>query len=153
MSKTCSNQSSVLMSLNTLGGRNMDKQKSVGANKGWRRDDGIVQVTCGSDTHSAGTVYSRQDALDALQLCEDLKSKNGALFLLCDIKKLKKTDSEARYIAPPTGTARLALLVESPVSRMLGNAYMGFRPPACPTRIFTEESPAVRWLISGMPSE
>ena len=131
----------------------MNKESKSGSNLGWIREDGIVHIKCGEEMHANGIVYGQRDALDAKGLVADLSSDRDKIFVLCDIKNIKKTDAEARYVPPPEGTARIALLVESPVSRMIGNAYMGFRAPVCPTRLFTREQPAIRWLLSAMNSK
>lgn len=44
-------------------------------------------------------------------------------------------------------TGRLALLTRSPVARMAGNGFLFVRRPPFPTRLFTEESLALRWLM------
>jgi len=114
------------------------------------REDGIVHLLCGDETHAKGIVYGERDALEARGLAENLASEHNEMFMLVDIRKLKKTAPATLYVPPPPKTSRLAIIVGSPVSRMLGNAYMGFRAPACPTRLFTEEHPAIRWLRSAM---
>jgi len=45
---------------------------------------------------------------------------------------------------------RLALLVGSPVSRMIGNVMMGLAKPPYPTRMFTDEDAAKAWLLEGL---
>ena len=124
--------------------------KRSGVCEGWRREDGIIHVKCGNESNEH---FVKQDALDVRNLLEDLGGGQNQLLLLCDIKHIKKTDSEARYVHPPEGTAKLAILVGSPVSRMLGATYLGFRRPKCPTRLFTQEQTALQWLLSPIPSK
>jgi hypothetical protein len=40
----------------------------------------------------------------------------------------------------------MAVLVGDPLSRMLGNFFLRVSRPAYPTRIFTDEAAARRWL-------
>ena len=57
-----------------------------------------------------------------------------------------------RYAAGPEAasvTSRLAMLVGSPVSRMLVNVMIGMWKPTYPTRLFTDESEAIAWLLEG----
>ena len=44
-------------------------------------------------------------------------------------------------------TSRLAVLTNSPVTRMMGNAFMLAMRPPYPTRLFSREESAVLWLI------
>ena len=39
-----------------------------------------------------------------------------------------------------------ALLVSSPVSRVIGNFFMGLNKPMSPTRMFTDTAAAIQWL-------
>ena len=43
-------------------------------------------------------------------------------------------------------TKALALLVESPVSKIMANFFIYFSKPAIPTQLFTSEDEAVAWL-------
>ena len=47
----------------------------------------------------------------------------------------------------PKTASRVALILSSPVSRVLGNIYMGLTRPEVPTRIFTSEDKAFAWLL------
>lgn len=69
---------------------------------------------------------------------------------LADVSGLKFADLEARKLAagPEVAavTSRMALLVGNPVSRILGNFFLRVSRPLYPTRIFTDEASARRWL-------
>ena len=39
-----------------------------------------------------------------------------------------------------------ALLIDSPVSRVIANFFMGLNRPLSPTQMFTDETEAMRWL-------
>ena len=43
----------------------------------------------------------------------------------------------------------LAIVVGSPVSRMIGNVMMGLAKPPYPTRLFVDEDEAKAWLLGG----
>ncbi len=38
------------------------------------------------------------------------------------------------------------LLIGSPVSRVIGNFFMGLNKPIYPTKLFTDPQKAIRWL-------
>jgi len=67
--------------------------------------------------------------------------------LLVDIRPMQGIDREVRayYSSLQTITAR-ALLVESPVSRLIANFVIQLNKPVVPTRLFTSEAEAVVWL-------
>ena len=72
----------------------------------------------------------------------------GAVPLLVDMRQMKKLERGARehFKVDKGGVSAMALLVESPVTRMLANFFMRTDPDQTPTRMFTEESAAIDWL-------
>lgn len=70
--------------------------------------------------------------------------------LLVDIRVMRGIDRGARVYYSSAETAQtitaLALLVESPLSRLLANFFMGLNKVQVPTRLFTAEDKAVEWL-------
>ncbi|MCK4764636.1 MAG: STAS/SEC14 domain-containing protein [Candidatus Aminicenantes bacterium] len=71
--------------------------------------------------------------------------------LLLDMSKIKSMNKEARdYYA--RGDKRescekaVALIIKSPISRILGNFFLGFNKPTEPTKLFTDEKKALEWL-------
>jgi hypothetical protein len=71
--------------------------------------------------------------------------------VLVDMRGVRRQSREARqYFAGPAAarmTGPVALLISSPVSRVLGNFYMRFANPI-ETALFTSVSEAVRWLVA-----
>jgi len=59
-------------------------------------------------------------------------------------------DREARRYFAGEETAKVesaaALLIESPLSKAIGNFFMGLNKPIVPTRLFTSEAEALAWL-------
>jgi hypothetical protein len=100
----------------------------------WDEDEGVLRFTwapgvvCG-----AREARSSTDAIEALGL--------GAVPLLIDMRGLKKLEREARthYSAHKAGVCAFALLVGSPVTRMLANFFMATDPDGT-------ESAALGWL-------
>jgi hypothetical protein len=70
--------------------------------------------------------------------------------LLVDLRPVKSLDREARalYSGEQTGSVvcAAAMLIESPLSRAIGNIFMGLNKPAFPLRLFTSEAEALAWL-------
>lgn len=71
---------------------------------------------------------------------------------LMDIRKARGITREARSMFASAEAATLfaatALLVGSPLSRALGNFFLGLNKPQMPTRLFTDEAEALAWLRS-----
>lgn len=69
---------------------------------------------------------------------------------LIDLRPVRSQTAEARALFAGPDAARVsaavALLVGSPLSRVLGNFYLRFNRPETPTRLFGSEEEAARWL-------
>jgi hypothetical protein len=110
----------------------------------WLGEDGIFRFI-----HVPGSVLALEDAREImagyLQLYEGKRRP-----ALIDMRNLKSFDREARkYFAGEEArqTVRAqAIVVGSPVSRVLGNFYLGLSPPQTPIRLFTSEDEALEWL-------
>ncbi len=110
----------------------------------WRDDDGVV-----NQVYDKGCVVSGEDALDALKMFQELGG-GAPIRLLADIRGLKSASRESReagdtpeYVA---AMGRVAVVVGSPASRVIGNFFMRFSKPSYPTRLFTDEEAARQWL-------
>ena len=70
--------------------------------------------------------------------------------LLTDIRNVKSVDRASRVYAADqefsSTVSAAAILVASPVSRMVGNFFLGVNRPPYPTRLFTSEAKAIEWL-------
>jgi hypothetical protein len=69
---------------------------------------------------------------------------------LVDLRELRAMSRECRkYFAGPQTAeveSAVALLVVSPLTRAIGNFFMGINKTVVPTRLFTSESEALVWL-------
>ena len=74
---------------------------------------------------------------------------------LMDIRRARSLSREARnYFASDEAAqvfAATALLVSSPLSRAIGNFFLGLNKPKMQTRLFTDENEALAWLKSVAP--
>jgi hypothetical protein len=75
--------------------------------------------------------------------------------LLMDISQIKSMSREARaFFGRPAHSDVLyavALKIGSPLSRALGNFFLGFNKPAMPMRLFSDEPHALDWLRKVAP--
>ncbi len=122
----------------------------LGPNRARWRQDGVLQVVLGDETHVQGAPYAERDGLEALELVGSLVGESDDVLNMTDIRRLKKTTPKVLRLQSHPSTERLALLVASPVSRMLGNAYLGITKHQHATRMFTDEDAAVAWLLAGI---
>lgn len=75
--------------------------------------------------------------------------------VLVDMRGVRSQTREARqYFAGHEAeqvTRAVALLIGSPVSRVLANFYLRLRTPRIPTALFTNEDEAIAWLLDAKP--
>ncbi len=69
---------------------------------------------------------------------------------LADVRKVKTITKEARSAFAEGDGIKLmpacALLVDSPVNRLLGNFFLSVSKPKVPTKLFTSKEEAMTWL-------
>ncbi len=91
------------------------------------------------------TLDVAKQAVEArLRFCEG--SSHPALI---DMRKIKSVTKEAREYLAREGAEGIragALLIGSPLTRMLGNIFLQINKPEVPTRLFTSEESAKQWL-------
>jgi hypothetical protein len=78
--------------------------------------------------------------------------KSGKRPVLVDIRNIKSVERKARvYYASDEMSkyvAAAALIISNPVSRVIGNFYMGLNKTVFPFRLFTNQEEAINWLKS-----
>lgn len=78
------------------------------------------------------------------------KYSDKAYPFLINIKQVKFVSKEARdFLASEKGCEKVsasAILINSAVESMLGNFFMRINRPLVPTRLFTDENAAIKWL-------
>ena len=100
----------------------------------------------------------RKDGYETLEYAKEngaalmkLKGEDPPMPLLVDFLHSKGQAAETRrYYAEESfkWASRVALMVDSPVSRVIGNIYMGLNKPKVPTKLFSNEQEAIAWLKS-----
>ncbi|MFA6168910.1 MAG: hypothetical protein WC700_19955 [Gemmatimonadaceae bacterium] len=110
----------------------------------WLGEDGIVRII-----HVPGAEVTLEDAKETmlayLQIRQD---KRRPLFV--DTRTMKSLAREARkYYAGDEAAqvaSAVAIIVGTPVSRVLGNFYLGLSNPHLPSRLFSSDDEALEWL-------
>lgn len=112
----------------------------------WEDEDDIVHVRALPNVH--GTLA---DAINLIEIGEKL-AMNGERNFLFDIANVTGVDREAlKYYASEKAqkvVSRVAILTNSPFSKMFGNLFIGIYKPPFPTRLFKDKTKAKNWLIA-----
>lgn len=70
--------------------------------------------------------------------------------LIVDSRDVKRISADARKHFSTNGRQTainsMAIIVKSPLSRVVGNFFMGLNKPAVPARLFEKEDEAIKWL-------
>lgn len=108
------------------------------------RPDHIVQIEC-----AVNSTLSLDDAKLSTRMVGELI--NGTpLPLLCDLTNVVKMSQECRqHFAGPEHAAvftKCALIITNPISKIIGNFFLGANKSLHPTRLFTDIDEAVKWL-------
>ena len=95
------------------------------------------------------TEEQAEENVDAQERVRDILGKTKTRVLV-DMTAISEISKEARDYFANERTASIqratALLTSSPVSRVIGNFFMGLNKPISPTRLFTDPRGAIKWL-------
>lgn len=76
--------------------------------------------------------------------------KGSKFPILIDARPIKSMSYEARHHFSAQGretkTNAFGIIIGSSISRVLGNFYLGINKPAVPTKLFDNETDAIKWL-------
>ena len=109
----------------------------------WIGEDGISRVI-----RHPGAEEGLTDAKEIIEAGRKL-AKGVKILNLSDIRGLKSASREARqYFRMETSKYLIAsaVLIDSQISRMVGNFYISVNKPDYPIKLFTSESKAIEWL-------
>jgi len=97
--------------------------------------------------------FTLDETLDKAQEAFEMIKKNTGSKkypLLVDVRQQRSVSREARqFYASKEFTdnvSALAFIVESAISKVLANFYLGLNKPPYPTQLFTNEDKAIEWL-------
>ncbi len=112
----------------------------------WDSDNDIVWGELFADQV---TEELAKENVDAQESVRDSMNKAKTRVLI-DMTAVSEISKEARDYFANERTASIqratALLIGSPVSRVIGNFFMGLNKPISPTRLFTDPQKAIKWL-------
>lgn len=110
-------------------------------------DNGIMH-----QTYDSGSELVYQDSLDEFELYQKGYCDNTRRPILVELDNVRTVSKESRgvYSSPDTAEyfSAAALLVGNPVSRIIGNFYLGISKTSMPVRMFTEREEAIAWLTN-----
>lgn len=97
-----------------------------------------------------GAEFQLADATEAVAMTWVVAGEQPRAVLV-DMRGVRSQSREAREYFASDEVARrtraVALLVDSPLSRMIGNFFLRFGDHRIPTRVFTVERDAEAWLL------
>jgi len=106
--------------------------------------DNILYTEC-----VPNTVMTLEDGKESTRISAEMVNYQP-LPLLCDLTNVVKMSHECRkHFAGEEHAAtfsKCALIVTSPVSRIIGNFFLGLNKPLKPTRLFTNKEEGLKWL-------
>jgi len=77
-------------------------------------------------------------------------TNNSACPILVDLRKIRSISKEARdhfsMRNRVPGVNAIAMLIKSPVSRIIGNFFLGLNKPVVETQLFTSKQKALGWV-------
>ena len=111
--------------------------------------DNILYTEC-----FPNTVMTLEDGKDATRISAELVNFQPRP-LLCDLTNVVKMTQECRRhfasVEHAATFSRAALVVTSPISRVIGNFFLGLNKPVKPTRLFTHKEDGLKWLLEAEP--
>lgn len=121
-----------------------NKEISTRVTKIWWGEDGIARIIV-----SPNAEVSLVDAKESIAAMAKISQGKGYPTLV-DLRKEKAMSREAREYFAGEETAKVqsavALFVESSLSRVIANFFIGLNKTKMPIRVFTSESEAIKWL-------
>lgn len=113
------------------------------------RPDGIVQIEC-----RANTTLGIDEAKLSTSMVQQLIGHEPRP-LLCDLTHVVKMTQDCRKHFAGKEHAqvftRCALIINNPISKIIGNFFLGANKPLRPTRLFTNVEDGIQWLKEGNP--
>ncbi len=110
----------------------------------WMGQDGIARTVV--KRNAEVSLKEAQENTEAIfSLYKDKKFP-----LLIDSRNIKAISKEARdhfsIRNRETTVTSFGILIDSPLSRIIGNFFMGLNKPSVPAKLFNEEEEALKWL-------
>jgi hypothetical protein len=114
-----------------------------GCVEGHLTDDCIVWLK-----FDQGASVTFEDSQASYRMVADLTHADTPHCTIVDIRGVRKSSAKARRNNIHSKARAMAILIASPVSRMLANAYLLVRRPEIPMRLFTCKDEARKWALA-----
>jgi hypothetical protein len=126
-----------------------NKQKTS-QGEAWMDEDGILY-----QDYPPGSEIILEDSMEELRIYRTSFCKTVRRPIIVDISNVKTVSKGSRDIYSSSETAEIlsaaALIVSNPVSRIMGNFYMGINKTIMPVRMFPTTRDAKNWLKDFLP--
>lgn len=110
----------------------------------WMGEDGICRTKV-----KEGSEIVLEDAVDNTAVVTSFY-KDKKFPIMIDARGIKSMSREARNHFSARGrdskTNAFGIIVKSPISRVVGNFFLGISKPSVPTKLFETEDEAKAWL-------
>ncbi len=108
------------------------------------RPDNILHTECFPNTE-----MTLDDGKESTRISVEMVNYTP-LPLLCDLTNVVKMSQECRkHFAGEEHAktfSKAALIVTNPISKIIGNFFLGLNKPLKPTRLFTSKEEGLQWL-------
>jgi hypothetical protein len=125
-------------------------ERKTSQGEAWMDEEGILY-----QAYTKGAELKLEDSLGELEIYRTFFCKQEKRPIVVDIRKVKTVSKESRdiYSSKDIGAiiSAAALLVSNPVSKILGNFYMGINKTKMPVKMFTRTNEAKKWLRDFLP--
>lgn len=120
----------------------MDPKKfKTKAGEVWQDEDGIIRIKTFPNSQ-----MNLDDAKEGSRFVDKLRKGKGSVIFI-DMRETASMDRESRkYYSELESNIAVALLVESPLSKIIGNFFVGLNKTSYPLKIFSSEEKALDWL-------
>ena len=112
----------------------------------WMGSDGIARTKV-----KLNAEVSLEDAMENSKVVNGFYV-NEKFPLLIDARGIKSISREARSFFTTNGretsTMAFGIIIDSAVSKVVGNFFLGINKPVIPTKLFLNEKAAVEWLLN-----
>ncbi len=110
----------------------------------WMGEDGIGRTVVKKNSEVT-FADAKENSAAVNSLCQGTKFP-----LLIDSRDIKSIEKQARDYFSLKGRESnvnsFAIIIASPLSRIVGNFFMGLNKPTVPVKLFTDEREAISWL-------
>lgn len=120
----------------------MDPKKfKTKAGEVWQDEDGIIRIKTFPNSQ-----MNLDDAKEGSRIVEKLSKGKGPVIFI-DMREATSMNRESRkYYSELESNIAVALLVESPLSKVISNFFMGLNKTSYPLKIFSSKEKALDWL-------